>query len=118
MKLFNTSKLTQILVPLALAALAGASTHAVAAVDASAAEALFKKEGCAKCHAVDKTKKGPALKKVAADLKGKADGQAKLLKFITTGPKIKVDGADEEHTIISTKDAAAQKNLIDWVLSQ
>ncbi|MGB4361883.1 MAG: c-type cytochrome [Rhodoferax sp.] len=35
-------------------------------VDADAAKALFKNNDCTKCHAVDKTKKGPSLKKIAA----------------------------------------------------
>ena len=36
-----------------------------AAVDVDAAQALFKKNECTKCHSVDKTKSGPALKKIA-----------------------------------------------------
>ena len=89
-----------------------------AAVDAAAAQALFKKNGCAACHAPDKAKKGPALKKIAADLKGKADAQDKVIKDITTGPKIKVDGAEETHKVIDTKDPKELKNLADWILAQ
>ena len=36
------------------------SSAAVAAVDEGAARALAKKNDCFKCHAVDKTKKGPS----------------------------------------------------------
>lgn len=112
-------KLTQIVLPLAVAALAGFSTQTMAAVDADAAQALFKKNDCSKCHAVDKSKKGPALKKIAAKYKGKADGQASIIKNITTGPKVKLDdGSEEEHKVIDTKDQAALKNLADWVLAQ
>jgi len=50
---------------------------AQAAVDADAAQALFKKNDCTKCHAVDKTKKGPSLQKIAAKYKGKAEGEKK-----------------------------------------
>ncbi len=89
-----------------------------AAVDADAAAALFKSSGCTKCHSVDKTKKGPALKKVAADFKGKADAPATIVKFITTGPKIKIDGVEEEHKVLDSKDPAAIKNVADWILSQ
>jgi cytochrome c len=90
-----------------------------AAVDADAAQALFKKDECAKCHSVDKTKSGPALKKIALKYKGKAEGQDKIIKQITTGSKFKnADGADEEHKVINTKDPAALKNLADWILSQ
>lgn len=94
-------------------------TPAHAAVDADAAQALAKKNDCFKCHAVDKTKKGPSLKKIAAKYKGKADGQDKVIKNITTGPKVKLeDGTEEEHKVIDTKDPAQLKNLADWILSQ
>lgn len=112
-------KLTQIVLPLAIAAVAGFSTQTMAAVDADAAQALFKKNDCSKCHAVDKSKKGPALKKIAAKYKGKAEGQANIIKNITSGAKVKLDdGSEEEHKIIDTKDQAALKNLADWVLAQ
>ena len=112
-------KFAQILAPIAMAAMAVASSSAIAAVDADAAAALFKKNDCSKCHSIDKAKKGPALKKIAANHKGKADAQAAIIKAITTGPKVKMDdGSQEDHKIIDTKDAAAQKNLADWILAQ
>lgn len=96
-----------------------ASLPTYAAVDADAAQALFKKNECAKCHAIDKTKSGPALKRIALKYKGKTDGQDKVIKQITTAPKFKTEeGADEEHKVINTKDPAALKNLADWILAQ
>ncbi|WP_394757563.1 c-type cytochrome [Rhodoferax sp.] len=90
-----------------------------AAVDTDAAQALFKKNSCTKCHSVDKVRKGPSLQKIAVKYKGKADGQEKIIKNITTGPKLKLeDGSEEEHKIIETKDTAELKNLADWILSQ
>lgn len=87
------------------------------AVDADAAKALFKENDCTKCHAVDKTKKGPSLKKIAASQK--TDGQEMIIKNITTGPKIQFeDGSVEKHKIIDTKDPKELKNLADWILSQ
>ncbi len=92
---------------------------AQAAFDADAAQALFKKNECAKCHSVDKTKTGPALKSIALKYRGKPDGQEKIIKQMTTAPKFKTeDGTEEEHKIINTKDPAALKNLADWILSQ
>ena len=92
---------------------------AQAAVDADAAQALFKKNDCTKCHSVDKAKKGPALKKIAADLKGKPGAQDKVIKNMTTGPKVKLqDGTEQEHKVIDTKDDKELKNLADWILSQ
>lgn len=111
------STLTIVSASLMLAFASVAPAHA--AVDADAAQALFKKNDCTKCHAVDKTKKGPSLKKIAAKYKGKADGQEKVIKNMTTGPKVKLDdGSEEEHKIIDTKDQAAIKNVADWILSQ
>ena len=90
-----------------------------ATVDAEAAKALAKKNDCFKCHAVDKTKKGPSIKKIAAKYKGKVDGQEKGIKNITTVHEVKLeDGTKEEHKVIDTKDQAAIKNLVDWMLSQ
>lgn len=98
---------------------AGISLPSVAAVDADAAQALAKKNDCFKCHAIDKTKKGPAYKKIATKYKGKeAEGEAKMIKNITTGPKVKLeDGTEEDHKIIDTKDQAEIKNLVHWILS-
>ncbi|ABD71783.1 cytochrome c, class I [Rhodoferax ferrireducens T118] len=111
------STLTIVSASLMLAFASVAPAHA--AVDADAAQALFKKNDCTKCHSVDKTKKGPSLKKIAAKYKGKADGQEKVIKNITTGPKVKLDdGSEEEHKIIDSKDPAALKNVADWILSQ
>jgi cytochrome c len=103
----------------AVALTLGAMAPAHAAVDADAAQALFKKNQCTKCHDVAKKKKGPALKEVAAKYKGKADGEDKVVKAMTTGPKVKFDdGSEEEHKVIDTKDAKEIKNLADWILAQ
>ena len=89
-----------------------------AAVDEAAAQSLAKKNDCFKCHAVDKTKKGPSLKKIAEKYKGKADAEEKVIKNITTGPKVKLeDGTEEDHKIIDTKDPKELKNLTQWILS-
>jgi len=89
-----------------------------AAPDAESATALYKKEKCNKCHSPDKSKDGPSFKKIAAKYKGKADGEEKVIKAITTGPKVKLeDGSEEEHKIIKTTDAAQLKNLAQWILS-
>lgn len=104
----------------AMAVALSVSTAAIGAVDEDAAKALAKKNDCFKCHAIDKTKKGPSYKKVAAKYKGKeAEGEQKMIKNITTGPKVKLeDGTEEDHKIIDTKDQAEIKNLIQWILSQ
>ena len=89
------------------------------AADADAAKALAKENECFNCHAIDKTKKGPSYKKIAAKYKGKeAEGEQKMIKNMTTGPKVKLeDGTEEDHKIIDTKDQAKIKNLVGWILS-
>lgn len=121
----NTAKATsfraiKLVAPLAIAAFVGLAGSAFAAdVDADAAQSLAKKNDCMKCHAIDKTKKGPSLKKIAAKYAGKADAEEKIIKNITTGPKVKLeDGTEEDHKIIETKDAKALKNLAQWILAQ
>lgn len=96
------------------------ATHVVQAADfdAAAAKSLADDNECSKCHSIDKTKKGPSYKKIALKYKGKADAETKLVKHLTTGPKVKLeDGSEEDHKIIETKDEAQIKNLIRWILS-
>ena len=88
------------------------------AADATAAEALAKKEGCLKCHAMDKKKDAASLKDIAKKYAGKPDAEAKILAQITTGVKVKLeDGTEEEHKTVKTKDKAALSNMIQWILS-
>jgi cytochrome c len=99
-------------------ALAGLSP-AQAAVDEAAAQALAKKNDCFKCHAIDKTKKGPSYKKIAAKYQEKKLGEQDAIKQMTEGKKVKLeDGTEEDHKIIDTKDPKALSNLAQWILSQ
>jgi cytochrome c len=103
-------------VPLSCALIGATPVHA--APDAESAKTLYKKEKCNKCHSPTKSKDGPSFEKIAAKYKGKADGEEKVTKAFTTGPKVKLeDGSEEEHRIIKTKDAAQLKNLAQWILS-
>lgn len=87
-------------------------------VDNSAAEALTKKSGCLTCHSVAQKKAAPSFKSVAEKYKGKADAEAVLVKHLTTNPKIKVDGKDEEHDALKTKNDAEVRNVAKWILSR
>lgn len=87
------------------------------AVDEAGAEAALKTNKCSKCHSVDKEKTGPSYKKVAEKYKGKADAEAKLYTHLTTGPKIKVDGEEEEH-VKAKGDEATIKNMAQYILSR
>ena len=88
------------------------------AADAVAAEALAKKEGCLKCHAVDKKKEAKSLKDISKQFAGKPDAEAKILHHLTSGEKVKLDdGTEEEHKMIKSKDKAEISNMINWILS-
>jgi cytochrome c len=86
--------------------------------DAAAAQALLKKSDCLKCHAVDKKKDGPSFKETAAKYKGKTDAEQKLITHVTTSPKVKVDGKEEEHPAIKSKNDEEIKNVVQYILSQ
>jgi cytochrome c len=94
------------------------SAQAHAALDVAAAESLMKKSGCNKCHSLSAEKEGPAYKKTAAKYKGKADAEATLYKHLTTNPKVKVEGKEELHDSLKTKNDADIKNVIQYILSR
>jgi len=76
---------------------------------AHASPELAKSAGCAKCHEMDKTKKGaPGFKESAAKYKGKADAEATVVKFVTDTkgdhPEVKASADDV-------------KTMVKWVLS-
>ncbi|HYD62705.1 MAG TPA: c-type cytochrome [Noviherbaspirillum sp.] len=86
--------------------------------DAAAAEKLARQEGCLRCHGIDRGKDGPAYKEIAKKYKGKPDAEARLVKHLSSGEKVKFDdGHEEEHKIPKTKDPDQIKNLIQWILS-
>jgi cytochrome c len=114
----KTKLIKQVLVLAAFGSAALMSVPAAAAVDAAAAEALARQNGCLKCHGIDKKKDGPAYKEVAAKYRGKPEAEARLITHITSGEKAKFpDGHEEEHKIIKTKDMGEIKNLVNWILS-
>ena len=87
-------------------------------VDADAAQALAKRNDCFKCHAIDKTKKAPPYRRIAARLKTKPDAVEVIVDHITSGRLVQLeDGTDEKHRIVDTKDPAELKNLALWILS-
>jgi len=109
---------TSMAAALSFAAVALLASTGAASMNADAARALARQSNCFKCHAIDKKKDGPAWKEVSAKFKGKADAEAKLTKHVTSGAKVKLeDGTEDEHPIIKTKDPAAIKNLVEWILS-
>ena len=113
----SSASLTGAFVAAIAATLLGAAAPANA-IDADAAQALAKKSNCMKCHSVTAKKDGPAFKETATKLKGKPDAEQELYKHLTTHPKVKVDGKEEEHTSPKTTDEAEIRNLVQWILAQ
>lgn len=97
---------------------AGAGVARAADFDVSAAEGLAKKSGCLMCHSVTVKKVGPAYKDVAAKYKGNPDAEKVLFKHLTTGPKVRIGGAEEAHDSLKTKNDADIYNVIRWILSR
>jgi cytochrome c len=94
-----------------------AQAQSAAGVDAEAARALAKKSDCFKCHTVDQKKDGPAYREVAKKWRGKPDAEAKLFTHVTTSPKVKIDGEEENHQMVKTKNEAEIQNLVRFILS-
>lgn len=95
-----------------------AAVSAPAIADDAATEALLKKSGCLKCHSIDKKKDAPPYKEIAAKYKGKPDAEQKLFTHLTTNPKVKVDGKEETHDNLKTKNDEDVRKVVKWVLSK
>ncbi|MCC6195625.1 MAG: c-type cytochrome [Burkholderiales bacterium] len=104
--------------PLALLALAMSGGVHAQDLDAPAAEALMKKSGCFKCHSVSQKKEAPPYKEIAAKFKPKPDAEKALFTHLTTNPKVKVDGKEEEHDSLKTKNEADVRNVVKWILTR
>lgn len=87
-------------------------------VDAAAAQALAKKSGCLKCHSVSQKKDAPSYKAIAEKYKGKPGAEKALVTHLTTNPKVKVDGKEEEHDNLKTKNEGEVRNVVRWILSR
>jgi cytochrome c len=90
-----------------------------AAADDLAARKLAKENNCFRCHAVEREKDGPAWSSIGSKYRQKPDGEEKLLKHLTSAPKIKLreQGIEEEHKIAKFRDEAQLRNLVEWILS-
>ena len=101
-----------------VAAMAASGIVRAADFDEAEARAIMKESDCFKCHSMTREKDGPSYKKIAKELKGKPDAEKELYKHLTTNPTVKVDGKEEKHKSLDTKDEAAIKNVIHFILAQ
>lgn len=114
-----TIPISKVVAALTLACAGLVASSSALAIDAAAAEAMVRQNGCFKCHSIEKKKDGPPYKEVAAKYKGKAGAEERLITHITTGEKAKFpDGHEEDHKIIKTKDMNEVKNVVQWILAQ
>jgi cytochrome c len=98
--------------------LPGWAAFAQSAPDDPKLEALMKKSNCFKCHSVTKKKDGPPYKEIADKHKGKANAAEELYTHLTTNPKVKIDGKEEEHSSLKTKNADDVRKVVQWILSR
>jgi len=91
------------------------------AIDADAAILLARRNGCFRCHALDRVKTGPAFKSVADAYRDKyEDGLKREDSHLTAGDMFVLNGNVDVHRVLRTNppnDPAQLKNLIDWILS-
>ncbi len=112
-------KTSHYLATLLLAALVAIGGSAGAApLTPAESEALMRKSGCFKCHTVDRKKEGPAYKDVAARNRGKPDIEKKFYDRLRKGARIKIDGREEEHEPIKTRDPDEIRSVVAWILSR
>lgn len=99
----------------ALAAALAVSSTALAADDG---EALFKKNTCGSCHALDKKSVGPALKDIAAKYKGDKGAQAKLEAKVRNGGSGSFGAMPMPGNSPKTVSDGDIKAMVAWILSQ
>ena len=76
-------------------------------------------EECCSCKTMPSSK--PASTNITTPLnqyKGKADAEQKLFVHLTTNPKVKIDGVEEEHSALKTKNEPEIRNVVQWILSR
>jgi cytochrome c len=91
------------------------------AVDADAAIHLARRNGCFRCHALDRVKTGPAFKSVAEGYRNDyVGGLNREDSHLTAGDMFVLNGNVDKHRVLRTNppnDPAQLKNLIDWILT-
>lgn len=100
-----------------LIALTAALSFSATAFAADDGEAVFKKSGCAACHAVAKKGVGPALKDVADKYKDDKGAQATLELKVRNGGKGSFGAMSMPATGKSVSDESI-KTMVTWVLNQ
>lgn len=118
MKIKTIARLTAQGVVVAVTAVLAINMARAADFNEDEARALMKKSGCFKCHSLTREKDAPSYKEISKKLKSKPDAEKELYTHLTTNPKVKVEGKEEKHDSLKTKDDAEIKNVIHFILAQ
>jgi cytochrome c len=111
-------KSSAIILSLAVVVALASPLKAVAATpDEADALALLKESKCTTCHSVDKKKDGPAYVAVSKKYKGDPEAVAKLTTWVSKKHTVEIDGEEEDHGMVKTRDPARIANLVKWLLS-
>lgn len=112
-------RLVSPLMPIVVVAMFAVLTLAVPsafAVDEERAMATLKDNGCMKCHAISRRKKGPSYNEVARKYANKPNAPEILYKHLTGAPIVKLEDGDEEHSTPKTNDRGEIDNVIMFIL--
>lgn len=105
------------IVSVLIAVCAVQSGPVLAQVDADAAQSLAKKGNCFKCHAIEKRKKAPSYREIAAKQKVRPNALEELYRHMHGEALVKTDEGDEPHAPPPDASKAEKENLIRWILS-
>ncbi|MDP1698821.1 MAG: hypothetical protein Q8L45_13720 [Xanthomonadaceae bacterium] len=97
--------------------LCGPASAADKAPDEAGAMNLLKASKCMTCHSIDKKKDGPAYSAVAEKYRDDPEAVATLTDWVSNIHPVEIDGEEEDHGVVKTKDAAKIDNLVKWILS-
>lgn len=100
------------------AAMALASSCAMAALDDASAQELMKKAGCNACHTIDKKLIGPSYHDVAQKRKGSPDVATMLEKKVREGGKGEYGQVPMPPNPVSKISDTELHDLITWVLTK
>jgi cytochrome c len=91
-------------------------------INTEQAKFLIAKNGCNRCHLLEKDKNGPSFQKIAKFYRAKPEARNRLMEHFTSGEKARfIDDHLESHVIVKTTpegDKAQIENLISWILAQ
>ena len=91
-------------------------------INVDQAKSLITKNGCNRCHSLDRDKNGPSFQKIAGFYRGKPEAQKRLIEHLTSGEKARfIDDHLESHAVVVTSpegDKTQIENLANWILAQ